>query len=217
MSPTLPVAARNRIDPWEAVYDRLMPDPAHQTTPGLISRKGVFKGRVVDLSIDHVLLPNGNETDFEMIRHPGAAVALPIDTDENGVDHVVLLRQYRHAAGGWLLEVPGGKLDEGEEPEVCARRELEEEIGLTAGQLTALGAILTTPGFTDEKIWIYIAHDLTPVEGGRSSEADEVMEMERIPFSDAVAMAASGDIADAKTVAALLRAAFYFGADLPAD
>lgn len=85
-----------------------MPDSAHQTTPRLISSRGVFKGLVVDLSIDHILLPNGNETDLEMIRHPGAAVALPIDTDENGIDHVVLVRQYRHAADGWLLEVPGG-------------------------------------------------------------------------------------------------------------
>lgn len=83
--------------------------------------------------------------------------------------------------------------------------------------MTGLGAILTTPGFTDEKIWIYLARDLTPVEGGRSPEADEVIEVERIPFADAVAMAANGDIVDAKTVAALLRAAFHIGADPLAD
>jgi ADP-ribose pyrophosphatase len=190
-----------------------MPNSAHQTTPRLIASRDVFKGRVVDLSIDRVLLPNGNETDLEMIRHPGAAVALPIEIDENGIDQVVLVRQYRHAADGWLLEVPGGKLDGAEEPEVCARRELEEEIGLAVGELTGLGAILTTPGFTDEKIWIYIARDLTPVDGGRSPEADEVIEVERIPFSEAVAMAAGGEIVDAKTVATLLRAAIHLGGD----
>jgi len=177
----------------------------------LISSTGIFKGRVVDLSIDRVLLPNGNETELEMIRHPGAAVVLPLETDEDGADYVVLVRQYRYAAGGWLLEVPGGKLEGAEDPEVCARREMEEEIGLTAGELTGLGSILTTPGFTDEKIWIYIARDLTPVEGGRSPEPDEVIELERIAFSEAVGMAASGEIVDAKTVAALLRAAFHLG------
>ncbi|HSJ85044.1 MAG TPA: NUDIX hydrolase [Acidimicrobiia bacterium] len=193
-----------------------MPDSNHQATPSLISSAGIFKGRVVDLSIDRVMLPNGHETELEMIRHPGAAVALPLDTDEGGADHVVLVRQYRHAADGWLLEVPGGKLDGAEDPEVCARRELEEEIGLTAGELTGLGSILTTPGFTDERIWIYIARDLTPIEGGRSPEPNEVIEVERIPFSQAVAMAATGEIVDAKTVAALLRAAFHLGAGPPA-
>lgn len=183
----------------------------------MISSTGVFKGRVVDLSIDRVLLPNGNQTDLEMIRHPGAAVALPIETDEDGTDHVVLVRQYRYAAGGWLLEVPGGKLDGAEDPETCARRELEEEIGLSAGELTGLGSILTTPGFSDERIWIYIARDLTPVEGGHALEPDEVIEVERISLSDAVTMAARGEIIDAKTVAALLLAAFRLGIGLGED
>jgi ADP-ribose pyrophosphatase len=177
----------------------------------LISSRSIYEGRVVDLTVDRVLLPNGNETELEMIRHPGAAVALPIDVGEDGTEYAVLVRQYRYAAGGWLLEVPGGKLDGAEDPELCARRELEEEVGLSAGVLTGLGSILTTPGFTDERIWIYIARDLTPVEGGHSLEADEVIEVERIPLRDAVAMAASGEITDAKTVAALLRAAAKVG------
>jgi ADP-ribose pyrophosphatase len=194
-----------------------MPNSDHPATPRLISSTGIFKGRVVDLSIDRVLLPNGNETELEMIRHPGAAVALPMEADDDGADYVVLVRQYRHAAGGWLLEVPGGKLEGAEDPEVCARREMEEEIGISAGELVGLGSILTTPGFTDERIWIYIARDLAPVAGGRSPEDDEVIELERIPFMEAVAMAANGEILDAKTVAALLRAAFHLGAMIPDD
>jgi len=180
-------------------------------TPGLISSEPVFQGRVVDLSLDRVLLPNGIETDLEMIRHPGAAVAVPVETGDDGIKYALLVRQYRYAADGWLLEVPGGKLDGPEDPEVCARRELEEEIGLRPGELVGLGSILTTPGFTDERIWLYLARDLTPVDGGPALEDDEVMEVERIPLSDAVAMAADGDIVDAKTVATLLRAAVHLG------
>ncbi|MGH8950660.1 MAG: NUDIX hydrolase [Acidimicrobiia bacterium] len=183
----------------------------HFETPGPISSEPVFQGRVVKLSIDRVRLPNGNETDLEMIRHPGAAVALPVEAGEDGVEYALLVRQYRYAADGWLLEVPGGKLDGPEDPEVCARRELEEEIGLRPGELVGLGSILTTPGFTDERIWLYLARDLTPVDGGPTLEDDEVMEIERIPLSDAITMAASGDIDDAKTVATLLRAAVHLG------
>jgi ADP-ribose pyrophosphatase len=175
--------------------------------PGLLSSQHVYRGRVVDLSVDRVRLPNGNVTDLEMIRHPGAAVTLPIETGDDGVIHALLVRQYRYAADGWLLEVPGGKLDGPEEPEVCARREIIEEIGMEAGELIGLGSILTTPGFTDERIWLFLARELTPVEAGPALEDDEVLEVERVPLSDAVAMAADGRITDAKTVASLLRAA----------
>lgn len=184
---------------------------AGHSDPGLISSEPVFKGRVVDLSIDRVMLPNGNETDLEMIRHPGAAVALPVETGADGVEYALLVRQYRYAADGWLLEVPGGKLDGPEDPELCARRELAEEIGFTPGELIGLGSILTTPGFTDERIWLYLARDLSPVDGGPTLEADEVMEIERIPLSYAVAMAGNGEIIDAKTVATLLRAGAHLG------
>jgi len=184
------------------------PDPAE---PGLISRQPIYQGRVVDLSLDRVLLPNGNETVLEMIRHPGAAVVLPLETGEDGVEYALLIRQYRYAADGWLLEVPGGKLDRPEDPEVCARREMVEEIGVEAGELIGLGSILTTPGFTDERIWLYLARELTPVTGGPALEDDEVLEVERLPLTEAVARAIDGDIVDAKTVAALLRAAAMLG------
>jgi ADP-ribose pyrophosphatase len=157
------------------------------------------------------MLPNGNVTDLEMIRHPGAAVALPVEKGDDDIDYALLVRQYRYAADGWLLEVPGGKLDGPEDPETCARREIIEEIGMEAGELMELGSILTTPGFTDERIWLYLARDLTPVGAGPALEADEVLEVERIQLADAISMAADGRITDAKTVAALLRAAVLLG------
>jgi ADP-ribose pyrophosphatase len=130
---------------------------------------------------------------------------------------VLLIRQYRYAAGGYLLEVPAGRPDQpGEDWEVCARRELQEETGLTAGTMTYLTTIFTTPGFTDEQIWLYMALDLTPVAGGPALEADEVMEIERIPLAEAISMAASGAITDAKTVASLLRAAAVLEVGEPA-
>src|SRR5215471_9787222 len=114
----------------------------------LLESRRIFKGRVVDLSVEKVRLPNGNVCELELIRHPGAAAVVPIDTS----GRVLMIRQYRHATGGFLLEVPAGKLDAGERPEVCAAREIEEETGFRAGRLEALGWIWTTPGFTDEKI-----------------------------------------------------------------
>jgi ADP-ribose pyrophosphatase len=174
--------------------------------PERLSTHRIFEGRVVDLSLDRVRLPNGNETELEMIRHPGAAVALPVERGSDGLDYALLVSQYRYAADGWLLEVPGGKLDGGEDPEECVRRELEEEIGMRARDLTPLGSILTTPGFTDERIWLYLARGLSPVDDGPRLEADEVMDLVRLPLSDAVAMAVTGEIVDAKTVASLLRA-----------
>lgn len=188
-----------------------MAESDHLDAPGLISSASIFKGKVVDLSVDRVLLPNGNETDLEMIRHPGAAVALPVETGDDGVEYAILVRQYRYAAGGWLLEVPGGKLDGAEDPEVCARRELQEEVGLNAGELVGLGSIFTTPGFTDERIWLFLARALTPVDGGHSLEPDEVLDVERVPLQEAVRLAIDGEITDAKTVAALLRAAAHLG------
>ncbi len=178
-----------------------------RTEPERLSTTPVFEGRVVDLALDRVRLPNGNETELEMIRHPGAAVALPIEVGEDGVTRALLVRQYRYAAGGWLLEVPGGKLDGDEDPEVCARREVQEEIGYRVGSMTPLGSIFTTPGFTDERIWLYLAQDIEALPEGAALEDDEVLDLERVPLDDAVAMAVSGEITDAKTVAALLRAA----------
>jgi ADP-ribose pyrophosphatase len=167
----------------------------------VLSSKSVHDGRVVKLSLEEVRLPNGHTLTMELIRHPGAAAVVPVDQDGN----VILVRQYRHATGGWLLEVPAGKLDHpGEPPEDCARREVEEETGYRAGRLVPLGWVWTTPGFTDEKIWLYLALDLTPTQS--DLQADEVLTVEKLPFAEAAARALSGEIVDSKSVIALLRA-----------
>ena len=169
--------------------------------PKVIDSRSIFRGRVVDLSVERIELPNGNTTELEIIRHPGAAAMVPLTADGD----VLLVRQYRYATGGWLLEVPAGKLDPGEPPEVCAARELEEETGLKAGELLSLGWIWTTPGFTDEKIWLFLCRGLEP--GHQDLQGDEVLTVERLPLERAIEMAHAGEICDGKSVCALLRAA----------
>jgi ADP-ribose pyrophosphatase len=166
----------------------------------VLERRAIFDGRVVKLFVERVRLPNGNACELELVRHPGAAAALPVDDSGN----VVLVRQYRHAAGGYLLEVPAGKLDRGEAPESCALREVEEETGLRAERLISMGWIWTTPGFTDERIWLFLATGLSP--GRPALQVDEVLTLERMPLEEAVERAARGEIRDAKSICALLRA-----------
>ena len=160
----------------------------------------VHDGRIVKLDVEEVHLPNGNVVTLEIVRHRGAAAVVPVD-DEG---RVVLIRQYRHATKGYLLEVPAGTLDPGEAPEACALREVEEETGLRAAQLDPLGFIWTTPGFTDERIWLYRATGLTPT--AVAHESDEIITVERLPLDEAVRRALTGEITDAKSVCALLRA-----------
>jgi ADP-ribose pyrophosphatase len=167
----------------------------------------VHDGKVVRLSVDRVELPNGSVTELEVIRHQGAAAAVPLTAD----GEVLLVRQYRYATGGWLLEVPAGKLDPGEGPEICARREIEEEVGQRPGRLDALGWIWTTPGFTDEKIWLYLARDLS--EGRQDLDSDEVLMTEKVPLVEAVEKVHRGEICDGKSVCALLRAADFLDAE----
>ena len=167
----------------------------------LVSSREIHRGRVVHLFEDTVTLPNGHTTTLDMIRHPGAAAVVPFLDDAT----ILLVRQFRHAAGGFLLEVPAGKLDRGEAPEHCAARETEEEIGYRAGRLVRLGAILTTPGFTDEIIHLYTAHQLVPTAARLGP--DEVLSVVRMEFAAAVAMIERGEIIDSKSICALLMAA----------
>jgi len=160
-----------------------------------------WRGAFLEVVTEEVRLPNGNRVDLDIVRHPGASAVVPFVA----ADEVLLIRQYRYATGGSLWEVPAGKLDPGESPESCARRELEEEAGCRAGRLEPLGPMWASPGFTDEKIHLYAAFDLTEVP--QRLEADEVIELERMPFSRALELVWSGELTDAKSQLALLKAA----------
>src|SRR5262245_41399040 len=186
---------------------RRMTEPEIQ--PGLISSRPVHQGRIVNLAIDTVRFPNGTIGELEFIRHSGAAAVLPVLSDPHGEDpQILLIRQYRYAAGGYLLEVPAGRPDQpGEDWEVCARRELEEETGMVAGTLTYLTTIFTTPGFTDEKIRLYLATDLTT--GTSKLDHDEFVEPVALTMSEALEKIRKGEIDDAKTICTILFAAGY--------
>jgi ADP-ribose pyrophosphatase len=173
------------------------------------SSREIYKGRVVHLFVDTVRLPNGHVTDLEVIHHPGAAAVLPFV----GQGDVLLVRQFRHAAGGYLLEIPAGKLDQGEAPEACARRETAEEIGQRVGRLEKLGSILTTPGFTDEVIHLFAGYDLVPTAA--ALEPDEDLTVVRMSFAEALARVEQGEITDAKSMATILLAARRGGATRP--
>ena len=180
-----------------------------ETKPGMIERRPIHKGRIVDLSIDTVRFPNGKTGQLEMIRHSGASAVLPVLTELEAEDpQILLIKQYRYASGGYLLEVPAGRPDqEGEDWEVCARRELEEETGLIAEQLVKLTTIYTTPGFTDEQIHLFVATGLT--KGNVSLDEDEFLDAVVLPMSEALEKVRDGEISDAKTICALLYAAGF--------
>ena len=181
----------------------------HAPGTGLLERRPVHRGRVVDLSVDHVRFPGGSTGELEHIRHSGAAAVIPFLSDPAGDDpHILLVRQYRYAAGGYILEVPAGRPDRPGEPwEEVARRELEEEVGVVAGRLERLTSILTTPGFSDERIHLFMAWELT--EGSVRRDDDEFMEPVRLRLSEALERARDGAITDAKSLCTLLYVAGF--------
>jgi len=186
-----------------------MTEPA-KDAPEIIDSKKVFAGRVFDITIDTVR--EGDTTYVrEVVRHHGSAVIVPVFAD----DTVALVRQYRHPAVRYLLEIPAGSLDEGETPEEGAARELEEELGFRAGALEKLTEFFVSPGFCEEKMWIYLATDLT--ETAQRLEDDEIIEVVRIPFTRALEMITDGEIEDAKTIIGLMLAAPHVGIALEAD
>ncbi len=174
---------------------------------GKISSRRVYTGRVVSLDVDSVRFPNGTEGELEMIRHSGASAVVPLLESPDGEASVILIRQYRYAANGYVFEVPAGRLDEGESSEACAHRELSEETGYTAKTMTPLTTIFTTPGFTDERIHLFLATGLTA--GESNLESDEVLDIHPVPMSEALDMIRSGAIQDGKTISALLFAARF--------
>jgi ADP-ribose pyrophosphatase len=159
--------------------------------------KNIYKGHVVTLNIDTVNLPNGVTVDLEIVRHPGAAAIVPMKDAET----VIMIRQFRHAADGFIYEIPAGKLHPGEDPRDCAARELEEEIGYTAGSLVHLSSIFTAPGFTDEVIHIYQATELK--KGVQRLDRDEVLDVVELSLKEAIQRIEDGSIRDAKTIVGL--------------
>lgn len=177
--------------------------------PRRLARRPVHDGRIVHLSLDTVRFPDGSVRELEFIHHAGASAVLPVAgrPDEPDPD-VLLLRQYRYAAGGYLYEVPAGMpLHAGEPWEEVARRELEEETGWRAGRLIPLTRIYSTPGFTDEVIHLWLATDLEP--GTSNLDEDELVEVVRVPLSQALAWVSEGRIVDGKSLATLLFAARF--------
>jgi ADP-ribose pyrophosphatase len=157
----------------------------------------VYKGRVVTLNLETVTLPNGVSVELEVVRHPGAAAIVPLKDAYT----VILIRQYRLAAGGYIYEIPAGKLQPGEDPAHCATRELEEEIGYRAGHLDKIATFFTAPGFTDEVMHLYVARNLVP--GAQALDSDEVLEIVEISLEKAMAHIRDGTIRDAKTIIGL--------------
>lgn len=172
----------------------------------VISSQQVFDGDLIQVKVDTVLFPNGNQRTRETAQHPGAVAILPVLPD----GRMVLVRQYRYAVGRPLLEVPAGTLDSGESPEACALRELAEETGYRSTNLRKLCQFYCSPGWADEILHVFVATDL--VSGASSPEEDEDLELVEIAPDDVQRLIAQGEIADAKTIVSLLG---YLGLRLP--
>ena len=178
------------------------------TKLGKVSGRRGYTGRIINLDVDTVRFPDGSTGELEMIRHPGASAVVPFVSDPQGADpQLLLIRQYRYAAEGFLYEIPAGRLEPGEDPAACARRELQEETGCRAQRVEPMFTMYTTPGFTDEKIHLFMATDLTMGESGH--EADEFITVETVALSRALEMIERGEIQDAKTALGLLFAAGF--------
>ncbi|MBC8032467.1 MAG: NUDIX hydrolase [Pyrinomonadaceae bacterium] len=182
--------------------------------PQILKSVEIFRGRVFEVTLDTIR--EGDTTyEREVVHHPGSAVIIPIFDDGT----IALVRQYRHPAVRYLLEAPAGTLERGEAPEEGAARELEEELGFVAGRLEKLTEFFVSPGFCEEKMWVYLATEMTQTE--QRLEDDEIVEVVRIPFSQALSMITTGEIDDAKTIIGVMLAAPRVGpsmleADYPA-
>ena len=172
---------------------------------GIKQRRPIFQGRVINVALETVELPNGLEVELEIVRHTGGSAVVALD--DRG--RVCLLRQYRHAASGWLWELPAGKIDPGEEPFSTARRELTEEAGVRAGNWTDLGPMLSSPGVFTEVIHLYLARDLR--QAMHDHEGDEVIEIHWFPLEQAIRWCQDGTISDAKTLVGLFRGSALVG------
>ena len=181
-----------------------MATPDTKETPEVLATEEIYHGRIFDVSL--YTIREGEQTyRREVVHHAGGASTVAVFDDQT----IALVRQYRHPTLRFLLELPAGKLDAPERPEECAARELEEEIGVRAGRVEKLAEFFTTPGFCEEKLWVYLATELT--ETKQNLETDEVVEIVRVSFPRALEMIASGEIEDAKTIIGLTLAAARLG------
>jgi ADP-ribose pyrophosphatase len=174
-----------------------------------ISTRRVYEGRVVSLRLDQVRLPDGRITDREIVEHGGAVGVVALDDDGN----ILLVRQFRSAVGMQLLEIPAGTLRAGEDPRACAFRELSEETGYSAQQMEPLYAFYSSPGFSNERIWLFLATGLNP--GTQNMESDEAIEVVKEPLGRALEMVAAGQICDGKSILGLVTASAR--TDSPSD
>jgi len=163
----------------------------------------IHKGRIIDVRLEQLTLPNGVMVTLEMVRHPGASAVVALDANSC----VTLIHQFRHAAGGFIWEIPAGTLNAGEAPLACAQRELREETGLLADEWVALGSIFTAPGFCDERIHLFLARGLSA--STQKLDHDEVLSVSRVPLERALEMIGADALQDAKSIAGLHRAAAY--------
>ncbi|OLN23292.1 ADP-ribose pyrophosphatase [Domibacillus antri] len=171
----------------------------HKFEEKTIKTEPIFKGKVISLQVDDVLLPDGKETKREIIKHPGAVCVIALTSDKK----IILVEQYRKALERPLVEVPAGKLEPGEEPESSARRELEEETGCRTGKMTHVQSFYTSPGFADELVHVYLAEDIERVQDGLTADEDEFVELMEVTIDEAEQLMREERIYDAKTMWAL--------------
>lgn len=179
-----------------------------RTSDARLDSTEIYRGPIVTLNRDIVVLPDGSKKPFDIARHPGASAVVPFLSDPEGDEpQILLIRQYRYAADGYIYEIPAGRLDGDESPDACARRELKEETGCSAERIQLLTSILPTPGFCDEVIHIFMAVGLT--HGEHNREADEFVDLVMLRLSEALEMIQTGEIVDGKTIVGLLYAAGF--------
>ncbi|HKH93031.1 MAG TPA: NUDIX hydrolase [Gemmatimonadaceae bacterium] len=182
--------------------------PPGKKSDAQVSSERIHSGKIVKLDRDRVRYPDGSEGELDIVRHSGASAVVPFLSDPEGEDpQVLLLRQYRYAADGYLYELPAGRLDPGESPAECAARELKEETGCTAAKIEPLITMVTTPGFTDERIHLFMATDLT--HGQAAREPDEFADVVVMRLSEALELIQRGEIPDGKTALGLLYVAGF--------
>jgi ADP-ribose pyrophosphatase len=200
---------KRKSAPRVVTADQVLTRQKGEVPDAQLSSEQLYKGRIITLNRDTVRFPDGTITkEFDIARHPGASAVVPFMSDPAGDDpQLLLLRQYRYAAGGYIFEIPAGRLDDGESPAACAVRELKEETGCTAGHMEALTTMFTTPGFTDEVIHLFMATDLTHGESNR--EADEFVDIVIMGLSEALELIRTGQIVDAKTMVGIFYAAGF--------